>query len=403
MSVWSLAPFISYRVSSSAFVNAEIRRVTAPIAGQLTSELPGKGEFIAHPAKLTLIKSYTSDRRRLLDLERQQAEANEKVALATKQLTELAEMDRDLEQRMSAYRDGITKRLTFEINEAAAEEKGCLTEAHYRHDISSRFKGLVKSGTTSEIKSAEASAQQQAIATKCDMASARVARLKAELDSVQKGVFVRDSTNDVPYSQQQRERLFLRRQELEMELSQQRARAAQLAPEIAEERERVEQLKKYAATLPADYVVWAVPASPGSAVTEGQTVLDLANCHDRFVAVELPEREFEQIKPGDTASVRLIGASQWQEGRVRQVRGSAARGGDPLLAAQVPVPTSGQITVEVSLPDDSADLAQGGYCGIGRLAEVRFQRPRPVLVQRIEKYLSSLWGARPASHALASD
>jgi hypothetical protein len=48
-------------------------------------------------------------------------------------------------------------------------------------------------------------------------------------------------------------------------------------------------------------------------------------------------------------------------------------------------------------------LARVGYCGIGRLAEVRFQRSRPVLFQRIEQYLSSSFTGRPAPGTLASD
>ena len=402
VSVLVFAPFLTYRISSSAFLNAEILRVTAPIAGQLSDELPPKGQYIPQRSKLVLIKSHTVDRRRLLDLERQLAEANEKINITGQQLAEIAGLDRELEQRIGVHRDGFAKRLGHEISEASVEKIGCFAEMQHRRDISLLMKGLVQAGNTSHIRAAEASALQQAIATKCEMASARLERLKAELSSVDKGVFVRDAVNDVPYSQQQRERLFLRRQELEMEARQQRARPTLFALEIAEERGRLEHLGQYIVTLPADHVVWAVPASPGSAVTEGQTVLDLADCNHRFIAVELPEREFEQIKPNDPASVRLIGSTQWLEGRVRQIRGSAARGDDRLLAAHVPTPTSGHITVEVALPDDDAMSTAGrGYCGIGRLAEVRFQRARPALLERAERFLWSLSPGRSSPDELA--
>lgn len=402
VSVWGFAPFLTYRVSSSAFLNAEILRVTAPIAGRLSDELPLKGQYIPQPSKLMLIKSHSVDRRRLLDLERQLAEAGEKIKLASQQLAEIAVLDRELEQRIGVHREGVTKRLSHEISEASAEKIGCFAEVKHRRDISVLMKGLVQAGNTSHIRSAEASALQQSIATKCEMASARLERLEAELSSVEKGVFVRDAVNDVPYSQQQRERLFLRRQELEMETHQERARPSQLALEIAEERQRLEQLGQYIVTLPTDHVVWAVPASPGSAVTEGQTVLDLADCNHRFIAVELPEREFEQIKPNDPASVRLIGSTQWLEGRVRQVRGSAARGDDRLLAAHVPATTLGHITVEVALPDDDPlAIADRGYCGIGRLAEVRFQRARPAFLERAENFLWSFSQGRSSPDELS--
>ena len=103
-------------------------------------------------------------------------------------------------------------------------------------------------------------------------------------------------------------------------------------------------------------------------------MLDLASCNHRFVAVELPERDFEQTLAGETAAVRLIGSDEWRQGIVRQVRGSAARTDDRLLAAQVPVPNPGSITVEIALPPQEPSTQQNSFCNIGRLAEVRFTR-----------------------------
>ena len=97
--------------------------------------------------------------------------------------------------------------------------------------------------------------------------------------------------------------------------------------------------------------------------------------------MELPEREFETIKPGDTASVRLIGSDIWREGIIRQVRGSAAHEEDRLLAAEIPAPTRGNVTVEVSLPRESAKAASSNFCDIGRLADVRFHREAPAVME----------------------
>ena len=104
--------------------------------------------------------------------------------------------------------------------------------------------------------------------------------------------------------------------------------------------------------------------------------MSLADCEHRFVVVELPERNFEQINIGDKAAVRLIGHDGWQEGLVQRVRGSVARPEGRLLAAQLPAASLGMITVELKLP--SFQSASGEtYCDIGRLAEVRFERNMP--------------------------
>jgi multidrug resistance efflux pump len=375
ISGWAFLPYVTYRIAPSAFVNAELVRVAAPISGRLTQDLPHKGDFVEHPETVSLIKALSPDRRHLLDLDRQYAVAKEQADLARKQLEEIATADSQLEKRMSAYREGVIKRLDYEIAEVKAESAGCEAESRQRQDAEARWEQLVKAGIASQVRSVEAQAVQQAASAKCQMAQARWQRLQGELASAQDGVFLRDGANDVPYSQQQRDRLLLRRQELETLALEGRARSSRLATEIAEERQRLDRLDHADLSLPQGYVVWSVSASPGSAVTEGQTLLDLADCAHRFVAVELSERDFEQIKAGDPAYVRLIGSDDWTEGEVRQVRGSAARIDDRLLAAQPPGPNAGSITVEIGLPSE-ASADRNGFCNIGRLAEVRFHRMR---------------------------
>jgi hypothetical protein len=334
---------------------------------------------------VTLIEALSPDRRRILDLERQSVLAKENSALARQQLREIGSIDFELGVRAEAYRRGMIDRLDHEVAEAEAEKVGCLAELRQRREVGSRMETLAKSGLTSQIRSADVLAS-----TRCQMADARLGRIRVELESARNGVFLRDGTNDVPYSQQQRDRLVLRRQELETQLLQATSRTSQLGAEMAAERDRMEQLDSYQLALPAAHVVWSTTASPGSAVTEGQTILDLADCEHQFVVVELPERDFEQIKIGDAASVRLIGGDEWRQGRVQQVRGSAARSDDRLFAAQIPGANPGTITVEVSLLADGSPTDGNNFCGIGRLAEVRFRRPAFAILSAFTKGVRGL-------------
>ncbi len=383
LSVWAFLPYVGYRVASSAFVNAELMRVTAPIAGRLTRDLPHKGQFIEHASKITLITALSPDQRDLLRMTSQQAVSKERADLARRQLAEIAAADDELAKRAKIYREGMVARLGHERDEASAAKIGCQAEAEQRRDVGSRLERLVKSGTATPIRSAEAFASLEATATRCEMADARLQRLETELTSANEGVSLGDGANDSPYSQQQRDRLFLRRQELETKVLEESGQSAQTAAEMTEERARLDRLSHFDLSLPADHVVWSTPASPGSTVSEGQTLLDLAACEDRFVVVELPEREFERIKPGGRAFVRLIGSSDWTLGQIRLVRGSAARLDDRLLAAQVQKPDPNSIIVEVSLPPDAAKADRNNFCNIGRLAEVQFERVGLALLQRL--------------------
>lgn len=390
LSAWAFLPYLNYRIASSAFVNSELVRVAAPIAGQLTRDLQRKGTYIGQAAAVPLIETLSRDNRHLLQLTRQYAVARERAELARDQLAQIAAADKEFAARAQIYRDGVIARLGYERDEAKAEESGCLAEVHQRREVGSRMEQLVKSGTASQIRSAEALASLEATSTRCAMASERLLRLQTELGAAQKGVSLRDGANDAPYSQQQQDRLFLRRQELETKMLEETLQASQIAAEMTEERERIDRLSHFEVALPANHVVWSVAASPGSTVSEGQTVFDLASCSRRFVAVELPEREFERITVGAPAFVRLLGSSEWAEGRVRQVRGSAARADDRLLAAQVPRLLPSSITVEVALPDDSPQADLSNYCNIGRLAEVRFKRATFAFFDGIGRQLRQL-------------
>lgn len=373
--VWTFSPYITHRVAASAFVNSELLRVTAPFSGQLSQSMPRKGVFLDSAKSLVLVEPLSPDRRHLQDLELQFALAKSAGDLAQRQLQEIGKLDDELKERIDAYQRARVEQIDREAKEAEAEHAGCVAELRQRHDVVSRFGTLAENGLASQIRSAEAQAIQQVTSTRCDIMEARISRIHVELELARKGLFLRDGSSDVPYSQQQRDRLILRRQELELLALQEAARSSQLAADIKAERDRARGLDNYQIVLPAMHVVWSTAASPGSAVTEGQTILDLADCQHRFVAVEIPERDFEQVTMGDKVAVRLVGSDEWREGRVQQIRGSAARSDDRLFAAQIPSAGPGTITLEVSLPPDDTQSEGVNFCGIGRLAEVRIRRP----------------------------
>jgi multidrug resistance efflux pump len=401
---WAFLPYVTHRVAASAFVNSELVRVTAPFAGRVSASLPRKGDLIERPTALNLVEALTPDRRHLLDLQLQHALAKEAGDLARRQLKEIATFDAELAKRSEAYRLAVVDQVRHEAIEAEAETTGCLAELKQRNEIGLRMTTLTETGVVSPIRSAEARASQEVASTHCAMAAARVDRLQVELSAAERGIFLSGGANDVSYSQQQRDHLLLRQQELEMRALQETARASQLAAEIEAERDRLERLDKYRPVLPARHVVWSTGASPGSAVTEGQAVLDLADCEHRFVVVQLPERDFEKIKAGDRAAVRLVGSTEWREGLVQQIRGSAARNDERLFAAQIPSPGPATITAEVSLPSDDVHADGASYCGIGRLAEVRLRRSPFDLafIEAIWHRLTAAWETPTRSSVAAS-
>ena len=374
LGLWAFVPYLAYRVAPSAFVNAELMRVTAPFNGQLARSLPRKGEFFEDAVTVKLIDAMAPDRRQFATLELQHMAAKSRVELAQAQLIEIAEADRSLQRRTDEHRKAMVDRLSKEFDEAVAVRSACRVEEDERRKNRSRVEHLAPGGSVSQSSVDEAQSTHGSALARCQAAEARIQKLKSGVDAAQIGIFLQDGYNDTPYSQQQRDRLMLRRQELETDQLRERARVAQIESEIIEERARLTTLSHYDLPLPTGHIVWTVLASPGSAVIEGQAILDLADCRRRFVAVELPERDTEAVQSGDQAWIRIVGGSDWVSGRIQQVRGSAARSDERLLAAQVPKPNDRNVTVEVALPNGNLPADSNRFCNIGRLAEVRFGR-----------------------------
>ena len=372
--LYAFLPYLTHRVASSAFVNAEIVRVTAPIPGRLAADLPVKGAFIEKETPILLVEALVPDRRQLSVFEQQIAVAQAQVDLAKHQLEEIEAADARLYQRAEAHRHAMVRNLAAEAREAEAEFAACDAERRERQRRLDQAQELARTGVVARRRVEEAQSELDANGARCDAALARHDRLRDELRAARDGVYVRDGGNDTPYSQQQRDRLMLRRQEVQAELLREAARADQLRGEITLERARLESASRYNFELPPGHVVWSVTASPGSAVVEGQELLDLADCRRRFVSVELPERQLENINRGDTAQVRLLGSNTWIVGTVDQMRGSAAHSDGRLLAAQLPKPSSQQVSVDVLLPADGGALDSSRQCDIGRQAEVHFDR-----------------------------
>ena len=373
--VWGFAPYVFKDVATSAYVNAELTRVTTPVAGVLTEGLPQEGAYLARDARLQLVTARTPNRARLDELEQQAALAASTVDLMEAQLAEIGHDDKDLRGRSALFRAASTGRLDGRVREAEAETAACEARRSELQDKYDRAAKLAAQGFISDAGLRSARDAAEAAAQTCKAAHANLDGLRAESAAAVHGVYLGEGGNDAPYADQQRARLMIRRQELMTELVKARASQAQLKAQLAAERQTFARATSYEAVLPAEHLVWTVEARPGSEVVEGQTLMTVADCHSRFVVVELPARRIERLSVGDAARVRLLGSGRWQDGRVRRITGGAARQDMRLFAAEMPRPGPRSFTVEVSL-EPSRLTDQRRSCDIGRPADVRFGGPR---------------------------
>ncbi len=372
--LWGFAPYVFKDVASSAYVNAELMRVSTPVAGVLSTRLPASGSYLRQEQRLHLVTARTPDRSRLDDLERQAATADATAAMMGDQLAELARSDGAMRRRGQLFNAATLQNLAGRAHVAEAEAAACRAREQEADDRLARTRQLAEKGfaTGASLRSAANAVQSARESCKAALADIEIVRVAGA--AARQGVYLNDGASDASYEDQEHQRLMLRRQELMTELMRAQSAQAQLSAQVRDERIRYARAAGFEAVLPADHLVWSVQASPGSQVGEGQTLLDLADCRNRFVVVAMPARKIEGLHVGDVAQIRLLGSGAWSTGHVRRILGGAAKEGARLLAAEAPSPGARGFTVEVALDTVGASDARRS-CDIGRPAEVRFDNP----------------------------
>jgi multidrug resistance efflux pump len=372
---YAFAPHLNNRISTAAVINSEVIRIVAPIDGLADERLPGPGALLAAGEARPLVRRLVAEERELHRLGHDLALVRAQIAEARRGLDQLDTHDRALAERARVHAEAARARIAAEHAEARAEHEGALAAidqaradlAHIRTLHAQRHVAAVR------VEAAEATLRRAEAAA--EALAARIGRLEVEQRAAEAGVQLRDGQNDVPYTVQQRDRLMLERRLLADRLAEATAREAALAAALAAETEAQHDRTRYDYAPAGDLLVWERHATPGAPVKPGEALLDLVRCDRLFVEVSLPDLAYSALAPGQAAHVRLRGGTEL-EGTVRSIRGAGARSRKALLAAGRPAEDGAQLTVEVALPADAASHitrgAEGGFCGIGRLAEVSF-------------------------------
>jgi len=370
LGLWAFAPYVTSEVGGEAYVNAPIIRMASPIPGIVAADLPPPGTAIAAPRTARLVTARILDTGPLAALKGQQAALISARDLARRQIAEIETADARLASRSAQFGRAASARLAATTAAAREALAGCQAEAAEAALQRERVEVLAQQRfatfTQRDRVRAVASAAQFRCAALGDQADA----LAIETKAAGHGLYLAGAAMDAPYGDQQRDRLLLRRQELENVVADAGSRLAQLAIQVAAETERLARASAFDAQLPAGTVVWSQPAPKGTTVAPGASLIELADCNRRYVEVALPERRMEAIMPSTRVAIGLIGSDAWLNGQVASTVGAAARRDGAMLAAN-PDKAARDLSVLVSLPPP-ASLAR--RCDVGRLAEVRFPR-----------------------------
>ncbi|SMF04419.1 HlyD family secretion protein [Desulfovibrio gilichinskyi] len=125
--------------------------------------------------------------------------------------------------------------------------------------------------------------------------------------------------------------------------------------------------------IPDTSVIWEVDVQNGMEVSKGDRILSYIDRSRLMVEVSVDDAVLELLKPGHPVKIRLFGKTNFIEGKVSRIMGSAGIWHSSLLAASIKqrAVRDGRVLVQIEDKELYNDVEK--FCGVGRTAYAEFE------------------------------
>lgn len=358
-------------VSADAVVNARLTTLRAPIAGRLTLEDRQLGALIEREEILGSLEDPLVDQIRLSDLilEQKFTEANidrlrDDIAAHDDALSSLRDRFDDYAERRIDWLEAALS--LAEGNSSAIEARLQEARETLNRSVELQTRGVESAAALSRARSVSVIAERE-----LEASGATIAQKKVELQAAREGIYLGESYNDAPYSEQRASQLTVERDSLSASLLEEEARLDALRQRIDEERRRVNRLRSAPVAANVRGRLWEMQAEDGETVQRGQDILKLVDCESAIVTLSVSETVYNTLAIGDSADFRMNGEPQVFTGTILRLAGSGAETIYRNLAVAPSQKHLERYDVALSVPDllSDSDLA----CAIGRTGRVFFE------------------------------
>jgi len=385
----AVLPALTGYTSLDGTVNARFTVIAAPIEGVVSTTPPKVGTAVPQGEQLLQIRNERIARTAEAQLDADLGASRERLRALEGQISSLAAVKTDLVARLREYQqasiNGIQQEIVIRQQRiTAAQAQQVSAQADLVRKTTLGATGVVAGSSVEQARAASVAATSEQAIARADLE-----RLTRQLDALRKGTFVGEGRNDVPYSQQRQDEVVIQLANVQMQARAERARIQQLERQIELERERNDRLSTAVVRVPFDGVIWRNNVVAGSNVVVGNDLVRLLDCRDLFVDILVNEIDYDDIHPGATAEVRLLGSSQIILGTVLSVRGSSAAVEETVLAAVPPESRGKSARIRVALEQNAMQRDFPNFCQVGRSVQVRIARATKRF--RLPNAVKGLW------------
>jgi len=370
IAIWQLAPLTVSDIRPNGVVNAKLVTIQAPISGQLVRAIPDVGEPVSAGSIVTRITDDTEPQALLAQLDGEyQLLRSRKTALVEK-LSTLNGLRRELGERVREMVTGSMESLHYKMLEAAARQKGWMSVVKERDLSLARQKTLLADGHVAKARVEEAESLLEQAQQEVERARADEERYRKESGALEKGVFVGDGQNDVPYSQQRLDEVVLAIADLNVQLTETNGRMASLEKQLRDESARAGRRESMLVRSPIDGLIWRRMATELATVTKNNDLAKILDCSDIRIEVPVDESLSDRMEIGAVVSVRLQGSPETFEGIISGVIGTRAVSPELEYGALPPLLKKDEVLLVVNIPDSGFEDRPETFCNVGRRAEV---------------------------------
>ena len=354
--------------SVEAIINARIETIRSPLDGVIQFGAPESANWssAAAPPKLVVVDPY-ADRSRLDELRRQYSGLESQThTLERESLLTQTALDA-LDLQVKKFRENRLKLIEARLAAQVAELDAAIAKTSQVTTSKHRSEQLQKTGDISAAESDRTQYEWSAATSAEAAARKRLEETKVERDAVAEGVFVGDSYNDSPSSEQRATELRLREGELDAQLEAARSQTKHLADQIAEEEARYQRRSEATVVLPVKGRVWEMLIAPGEYVSKGQDLLRVLDCSKPIVSANVDERVYDRLEVGSPATFRPLEGNKTYRGTVINLTGAAGASANFAIPPLSLRKSSFYVTIAMD------DMGEAG-CSIGRTGTATFGR-----------------------------
>jgi multidrug resistance efflux pump len=303
----AVVPPIVADQSDRAVVNAPITLLTAPIDGEIDSLAASPGRSVVAGASLAQISNVRLDRGTLISLQEKAADAREKLAATQANKESDRAYLKSLDSEIAAQIEQLKAQFQSQIVELRARVAQSESQTAEKKALVDRQTDMVSRDAASMYMLKPTAQQYSAAIHNADAENAKLNQKVAQLDALEKGVYVGDDLVALGTLVQKRRDIDLDEKRMEIEEKQLSAVSEDHQRLIDKEQKRLDALAGANVRTPTSGRILNVGATPGRHVNAGDSVASLVDCDKRFVVAIFSYRQGQSMKVG--TRVRIDGAS----------------------------------------------------------------------------------------------